>query len=94
MNHGAHDPVEHVNDHHPDELLAIARAFGGHPDATSALAERIDPAGMDLVLDTPHGPVSARVGFAEPVADGDPGELRVAFVDLTDRARAALAADL
>jgi len=93
MSHGRrHDPVDIVNDHHADDLLAAARAFGGHPDATAARAERIDREGMDLVVDTFRGPARTRVAFAEPVADGDPDGLRVAFADLARRANAALVA--
>lgn len=93
MSHGGrHDPVDIVNDHHADDLLAVARAFGGRPDATAARAERIDREGMDLVVDTPRGPVGTHVAFAEPVADGDPAGLRIAFANLVRRANAALAA--
>jgi hypothetical protein len=62
----AHDPGERLNEHHPDDLLAIVRAFGGHPDATSARAERIDREGIDLTIRTPQGPATARVAFVEP----------------------------
>lgn len=94
MSHGGrHDPVQHVNADHADDLLAAARAFGGHPDAIAARAERIDREGMDLLVDTPHGPAEARVGFTEPVADGDADGLRAAFADLALRARAALTTD-
>jgi hypothetical protein len=94
MSHGLHhDPVQHVNDNHADDLLAAARAFGGHPDATAARAERIDREGMDLVVDTPRGPAEAHLAFAEPVADGDPDALRGAFDDLARRANAAPTAD-
>ena len=94
MSHGGHhDPVEHVNDNHADDLLAVARAFGGHPDATAARAERIDRDRIDLAVDTPHGPAQTRVAFADPVADGDPDGLRAAFDDVARRAIAALAAD-
>lgn len=91
MSHGPHDPVQRVNDMHADELLDVARSLGGHPEATSARAERIDRDGMDLVLATPGGPVEARVGFSEPVSD--PKRMRAAFRDLTRRAQAALASD-
>lgn len=82
--------IAHLNDDHPDALLCAAQAFGGHPDATSARAERIDRYGIDLVLATPRGPAAARVGFGEPVPDDDPDGLRQACVDLAHRARAAL----
>ena len=94
MSHGGHhDPVQHANDDHADDLLAAARAFGGHPDALAARAERIDRDGMDLSVDTPRGPAEARVMFNEPVADGDSRALRAAFADLARRARTVLAGD-
>lgn len=82
--------ISHLNDDHADVLLAAAQAFGGHPDATSARAERIDRYGLDLVLATPRGPAATRVGFSEPVADGNPDGLRGACVELAQRARAAV----
>ena len=91
MGHRRHDPVQRVNDKHGDELLAVARSLGGHPEATSARAEGIDRDGIDLVLATPHGPVEARVGFSQPVSD--PKWMRAAFRDLTRRAHVALAAE-
>ena len=90
MSHGRHaDPLQLINTEHRDELLAAAQALGGHPDATSARAERVDPTGIDLVVETPRGPVTARVDFAAPVRDYPDG-LRAAFVELTTRARATL----
>lgn len=86
MNHDQHSDALHtINTRHPDQLLAIARAFGGHTDATQGQAERIDAEGIELVLETPSGPTTVRVGFAEPVVDYPDG-VRVAFVRL---ARAA-----
>lgn len=69
MSHGRHaGPIHHMNNDHANDLLAIARAFAGHPDATSARGEHIDGEGIDLELDTPGGPVSARVDLTEPTA--------------------------
>lgn len=87
MGHGRHDPVQRVNDKHAEELLGVARSLGGHPEATSARAERIDRFGIDLVLTTPSGPVETRIEFTEPVSD--PKWMRAAFRDLTRRAQAA-----
>lgn len=87
-----HDPVQRLNDHHGDDLLAIAQAFGGHADATAARAERVGPDGIDLALDTPDGHATVRVAFAEPAGDEDRGGLRMAVRALTRRARTALAA--
>jgi hypothetical protein len=93
MSHGGrHDPVQHVNDDHAGDLLVAARALGGHPDAISARAERIDDAGIDLTVDTPRGPTNARLDFAETVTEGDSRAMRAAFVDLVRRARSVLGA--
>jgi len=88
MSHGPHDPVQRLNDHHADDLLAIARAFGGVPDTTSARAEHVEPAGIDLLVGTPRGPATAHVDFAVPV---DPDRLRMAFRALAEKARTVLA---
>jgi heme iron utilization protein len=77
--------VRHLNADHADALLAMARALGGHPDATSATCTAIDRYGLDLEVDTPRGPGAARVAFAEPV-DASVG-LRAATVELARRAR-------
>jgi SAM-dependent methyltransferase len=89
MTHGGrHDAAQRINDHHADDLLAIAQAFGGHPDASSAHAEQVGPDGVDLVAETSSGPVRVHVDFAQPVARDSPKELRAAFVELSRRAAA------
>lgn len=89
MSHGAKGPMHHMNTDHARELLDAARAFGAHPDATSARAEGVDPDGVDIVVQTPGGDISARLNFAEHVLDYPDG-LRAAFDELTGRARARL----
>ncbi|HVW16665.1 MAG TPA: DUF2470 domain-containing protein [Solirubrobacteraceae bacterium] len=84
----ARQAIAHLNADHADALLAMARALGGHPDATAARVARLDRYGMDLLADTPRGAdAPARVPFAEPVAHAD--DLRAATVELARRARAA-----
>jgi putative heme iron utilization protein len=84
---GAAYAVRHLNDDHADALLAMARALGGHPDATAAGCVRADRYGLDLTVSTPRGTAAARVAFAAPVTA--PGGLRAATVELARRARAA-----
>lgn len=81
----ASDAIGHLNADHSDALVAAARAFGGHPDATDARAERIDRYGIDLALETPRGTAATRVGFTTPVTDA--GSLRAACIDLAKRSR-------
>ena len=77
--------VRHLNEDHADALLAMARALGGHPDATVARCVRADRYGLDLAVSTPRGEAAARVTFAEPVSA--PGGLRAATVELARRSR-------
>ena len=84
---GAAHAVQHLNEDHADALLAMARALGGHPDATEATCARIDRYGLDLSLKTPRGSTETRIGFAEPA--NRPGDLRAATVELAKRSRAA-----
>lgn len=94
VSHGLHhDPIRILNDEHADDLLAVARTLGRHPDARFVRAERLDRNGVDLVFETQSGAADVRVPFSEPVADTDPRALRAAFADLASRARAALEGD-
>jgi hypothetical protein len=81
---GAAYAIEHLNADHADALLDMARALGGHPDATEATCARIDRYGLDLTVKTPRG-AEARIAFAEPARA--PGGLRAATVELARRAR-------
>lgn len=91
MSHGQHhDPVARVNEEHAEDLLAVARVFGGQPDATSARTERVGRDGIDLVVTTCRGTAAVHVAFDEK-ATSSAGGLRKAFLDLSRQARAALA---
>ena len=75
-----HDPCERLNRHHAGELLAIARTLGRQPDATFAKAVRVDPAGVELIVETPTGTTSLSVAFTN--TSPGPLRLRLAFRDL------------
>jgi hypothetical protein len=82
---GAAYAVSHLNADHADALLDMARALGGHPDATEATCPRIDRYGLDLTVTTPRGITETRIAFAETA--NRPGDLRAATVELARRAR-------
>jgi hypothetical protein len=82
-----HDPVERLNEHHGDDLVAIARTFGGAPAARSARVVGVDSRGVDLEIDDGEGAASARVDFSV-AADGTPRSVRGAFHRLATKARA------
>jgi heme iron utilization protein len=78
--------ITHLNDDHADDLAAMARAFGGHPDADSAVCTGIDRYGLDLWVHTPRGEVHTRVAFFERL--DSTAQLRWAARDLAHAARA------
>lgn len=80
--------IRHLNDDHPDALLAMARALGGHPDATAASCTGADRYGLDLRVETPRGTAPARVNYAEPISE--PDGMRSATVELARRSRSLL----
>jgi putative heme iron utilization protein len=76
--------VAHLNADHADALLAMARSLASRPHATKATCSAMDRYGLELAIDTPAGPESARLAFAEPCAQA--GDLRAATVELARRA--------
>jgi heme oxygenase (biliverdin-IX-beta and delta-forming) len=83
-----HNPAQRLNDHHSDEVLAVARAFGGQPQATAARVTSVDAAGLDLLVETPAGKVETHIAFTEALHDVDvPASPRLAFRALAHRAR-------
>ena len=80
--------VAHLNADHADALLQIAQALGGYPDTTRAVCTGIDRRGIDLTVQTPRGRAPVRIAFDAELQAG--GELRMATVALTKRARGLL----
>ncbi|CPR05296.1 heme iron utilization protein [Mycobacterium bohemicum DSM 44277] len=77
--------VAHLNADHADALAAMARAFGGYPDADTAACTGVDRYGLDLRVHTPRGVAYTRVGFPERLASAD--QLRSATAELARSAR-------
>ena len=63
------DIVANLNAHYDDSILLIARALGGHHDATSAAVLGIDSLGVDYRVDGPSGERTGRSEFPHPVPD-------------------------
>lgn len=82
---GAAYAIKHLNEDHAHNLLDMARALGGHPDATEATCSSIDRYGLNLNVQTPRGFTTTRIAFKEPA--NKPGDLRAATVELARRAR-------
>lgn len=77
--------IAHLNADHGEALLAMARALGGYPDATTALCTGADRYGLDLRVGTGRGVAYTRVGYPAPI--NSIGDMRSAAVELTNRAR-------
>jgi hypothetical protein len=82
MTRPTHDGVQRLNQHHADDVLAVARAFGGHPNAAAAQVVAIDSSGLDLLVKTPDGQSTTHVAFVDPATSP-----RLAFRELARRAR-------
>lgn len=81
--------IAHMNDDHPDSVLAYARAYGHIEDATRAFITVIDRYGFDLLAVTPDGERRVRIPFSAEVHSTDGA--RRALIELVRDARAALA---
>ncbi len=90
----AHAPTQRLNAHHSADVLALARAFGGHPDAALARAVGVDRSGIRLAIYySPSGHHVARVEFAAAVPDLAPDmPMRRAFRAAARSARQLLSA--
>lgn len=81
--------LAHMNSDHADALLAYARGLAGLGWAQHAVAERLDAAGIDLLVAGSGRSESVRVVFEAPLTD--PAQLRPALVALAQQARAGSA---
>ena len=63
------DIVANLNAHYDDSVLLIARALGGHHDATAAAVLGIDSIGIDYRVEGPTGQRTGRLDFPDPVPD-------------------------
>lgn len=88
---GGHDPVQRLNDHHAQQILDVARAFGGEPHAKAARATSIDDDGVDLVIEAADSrQTTARIEFTVGASGA---RWRLAFRDLAQQAAGQLRRD-
>lgn len=63
--------IAHLNADHADALASMVRAFGGYPDAETAVCTGIDRYGLDVRVHAPRGVAYTRVGFPERLDSAD-----------------------
>ena len=78
-----HDAVSQLNQRHRSQLLAIARSFGGIPNATDATAVNIDDDGIELDICTTNGRSCRHIPFT---GRPDTRSRRLAFRQLARQA--------
>lgn len=80
--------IAHMNDDHPDALVAYCRVFGGRPDTLDARMVAVDRYGFAvLAADAPDSaPVAVRIPFGRRV--DTVGGVRTAMIELLHEARA------
>jgi heme oxygenase (biliverdin-IX-beta and delta-forming) len=83
--------IAHLNADHAEALAAMVQAFGGYPDATTAVCTGIDRYGLDMRVDTPRGVAYARVNFPDRLDSAD--QLRLATAELARLAVRGLTGD-
>ncbi|MFG1709107.1 DUF2470 domain-containing protein [Nonomuraea sp. M3C6] len=67
----------HMNDDHAEDALIIVRAFGGRPEATSAVTSDVDAEAIEFTVD---GGERVRVPWGEPI--NERAQVRKAVVRL------------
>jgi heme iron utilization protein len=87
-----HDPLvdhaagimQHMNAHHGNALIELARAFAG-VESQEVTMTAVDRLGFQIRFKTPEGERDARIAFSREVTN--PGEARNVVVDMVTEAR-------
>lgn len=61
----------HMNEDHADAVALYAKAFGGTANALAAQMLKIDPQGMDLLVQTEQETLPVRVTFDHELQDSE-----------------------
>lgn len=80
--------IQHMNEHHADALVLMARHYGGC-DADSVRMIRVDRLGCDLQAMLEEGEQALRISFIRQARRAN--EIRLVLTEMTQHARAALA---
>uniref|UniRef100_A0A7S3LN26 DUF2470 domain-containing protein n=1 Tax=Aplanochytrium stocchinoi TaxID=215587 RepID=A0A7S3LN26_9STRA len=81
----AKNAIDHMNKDHKDDVLSMARAYAGLPEATEATILGLDRYGLDVLCILPDGKRRSRVTFEKRLESSD--EIKQTIIDLTRKAR-------
>jgi putative heme iron utilization protein len=76
--------LQHMNSHHSETLVLLARTFAGIESQEAAMTS-VDRLGFHLRLKTEDGMRGARIAFLREVRS--PAEARAVLVEMTEKAR-------
>ncbi|NJN88441.1 MAG: DUF2470 domain-containing protein [Leptolyngbyaceae cyanobacterium SL_7_1] len=62
---------KHMNEDHADAIALYAKVYGGMQQATAAAMVRIDPHGMDLMVQDGGGQTPVRIQFDHELQDSE-----------------------
>lgn len=79
------DMIAHLNEHHEDAVVFLARVLGPCPTARTAKLTSVEPDGFDLLVTDEHGRRDLRLAFGHRA--GTLPEARHAFLGLVAMAR-------
>ena len=83
--------ARHMNDDHAEDNVRICRALGGRPDTRVARMTGVDGDGIDFEVSGPQGDGPVRIEWPSRITERP--QVRVAVVELHDRACAVLGID-
>ena len=75
----------HMNDDHADAIVLYAKVFGGATDAIAAKMVKIDPQGMDLMVQQNGTNELLRISFDHDLKDSE--DAHYTLIDMVKQAR-------
>ncbi|MEB3356841.1 MAG: DUF2470 domain-containing protein [Synechococcales bacterium] len=78
----------HMNDDHADAILLYAKVFGGVEEAIAAQLVKIEPASMNLLVQTEKSTVPVNITFDHELQDSE--DAHHTLIDMVKQARQSL----
>ncbi|MEM7771797.1 MAG: DUF2470 domain-containing protein [Cyanobacteria bacterium P01_E01_bin.6] len=80
----------HMNDDHADAILLYAKIYGGVEDALAAQILKVEPSGMNLLVQTETSTVPVEIAFDHELEDSE--DAHQTLISMVKEARAIAAA--
>jgi putative heme iron utilization protein len=80
----------HMNDDHADAILLYAKFYGGVDDALAAQMLKVEPSGMNLLVQTQNSTIPVEIAFDHELEDSE--DAHQTLIAMVREARAIAAA--